>query len=110
MDNTINQLEKIIEKNYVTKEIKNILSIYLLAVNDWSTQVNYMTDFENEIFKFIGNEVDKHKLLVRISNIDYSKYAWEAESLSHLIEIYNYYDDNKPLIEIFNEIRNQINE
>ena len=53
MDITINQLEKIIEKNYVTEEIKNILSIYLWAVNDWSTQVNYMTDFENEIFKFI---------------------------------------------------------
>ncbi len=45
-----------------------------------------------------------------ISKIDYSKKAWQAESLSQLIEVYNYYEENKLLKEIFNEIEENVEE
>ena len=58
----------------------------------------------------VGKEIDKQKLEEYISKIDYSKNAWKAESLSQLIEVYNFYEDRKPLNEILSEIKERIDE
>jgi hypothetical protein len=101
---SIHQIEELIEFDNLSASTKDKLKIFLLAINDWPKQIDTLFDFEKEIQKFIGNEINKNKLLNIISNIDYTNDAWEAESLSYLIEIYNYYEEDKFIDIIFNEI------
>lgn len=104
MSLSVGDLEKIQESEKLSTVIKEIISIFLSAINDWPNQIVSLVDYEKEIYKLIGEEVEREKLEEYISKIDYSKNAWEAESLSQLIEVYRYYEDNKPLKEILNEI------
>lgn len=110
MSLSVGYLEKIIESEKLPTAIKEILTIFLAAINDWPNPIDSLVDYEKDIYKLIGKEVDRKKLEEYISKIDYSKNAWEAESLSQLIEVYNYYEDNKPLKEILNEIKEKIEE
>lgn len=56
----------------------------------------------------IGEEINKNKLEDYLSKIDYSKNAWESESLSQLIDLYNYYENGKSLKQILKEIKETI--
>lgn len=107
---TVNHLEKIYEETKLSTVSKEILGILLSAINDWPHQIGNLIDYENEIYELIGEETNKKKLQDYLLNIDYSKNAWEAESLSQLIEFYNYYEDHKPLKEIFKELKIEIEE
>jgi len=109
MSLSVSYLEKIQELEKTTP-IKEIINILLAAINDWPNQVVSLVDYEKEIYKLVGEGIDRKKLEDYISKIDYSKNAWEAESLSQLIEVYNYYEEKKPLEEIFNEIKEKIEE
>lgn len=105
MSLSITYLEKIQESEKITTAVKDILAILLAAINDWPDQIISLIDYEKEIYKLVGKEINRKKLEDYISKIDYSKNAWEAESLSQLIEVYNYYEEKKLLKEIFNEIK-----
>lgn len=100
----ISVLEKNQASEVLSSRTREILTILLAAINDWPRPIVHLTDFEKEVYRFIGNEMDRTKLKEVISKIDCSKHAWEAESLSQLIEIYSYYDEKKFLKEIFDEI------
>lgn len=110
MSLSVGHLEKIQESEKIATVIKEILTMLLAAINDWPTSIASLIDFEQEIYKLVGERIDKKRLEDYISKIDYSKNAWQAESLSQLIEVYNYYEDKKPLKEIFNEIKEKIEE
>ncbi len=110
MSLSVDHLEKIQESEKLPTVIKEMISIFLAAINDWPNQIVSLVDYEKEIYKLIGEEVDRKKLEEYLSKIDYSKNAWEAESLSQLIEVYYYYEDNKPLKEILKEIKEKIEE
>lgn len=110
MSLSIVHLENIQESETTTTVVKEILNILLAAINDWPNPIVRLVDFENEIYKLVGEEIDRKRLEDYISKIDISKNAWEAESLSQLIEVYNYYIEMKPLKEIFNEIKEKIEE
>ncbi|MCX8487130.1 MAG: hypothetical protein ORN53_08180 [Crocinitomicaceae bacterium] len=100
-------LEKKQASEALSPRTREILTILPAAINDWPSPIVHLADFEKEIHHFIGNEMDRTKLKEVISLIEYSKHAWEAESLSQLIEIYSYYDEKKSLKEIFDEIEKQ---
>lgn len=106
----ISVLEKNQASEVLSSRTREILTILLAAINDWPRPIVHLADFEKEVYRFIGNEMDRTKLKEVISKIDCSKHAWEAESLSQLIEIYSYYDDKKSLKEIFDEIEKQLME
>lgn len=110
MSLSVSYLEKIQESEKLTTIVKQILTILLTAINDWPSQLPTLVDFEKEIYKLVGEEIDKKGLENYVLKIDYSKDAWKGESLSQLIEVYNYYEENKPLKEIFNEIKEKIEE
>lgn len=103
----ISVLEKNQASEVLSSRTREILTILLAAINDWPRPIVHLADFEKEIHHFTGNEMDRTKLKEVISKIDCSKHAWEAESLSQLIEIYSYYDEKKFLKEIFDEIEKQ---
>lgn len=110
MSLSVNYLEKIQESDKLPSGIKTTLNIFLAAINDWPNPVMDLVDYEKEIYKLLGEDVNRKKMEEYISRIDYSKDAWEGESLSQLIEIYNCYEGGKPLKEIFKEIKDKIEE
>ena len=110
MNLSISHLEKIQGSEKLTEVIKEIVNILLAAINDWPNQIASIVDYEKEIYKLVGEEIDRKKLEEYISKIDCLRNAWEAESLSQLVEIYNYYEEWKPLKEILKEIKEKIEE
>lgn len=110
MSLSVGHLEKIQESSKIKPAKKEILTIILSAINDWPTPIASLVNFEEEIYKLIGERIEKKSMVDYISKIDYSKKAWQAESLSQLIEVYNYYEENKLLKEIFNEIEENVEE
>jgi hypothetical protein len=110
MSLSVSNLEKKQGSKKISKVVKQIINILLAAINDWPNPIVNLADYEKEIFNLVGKEIDKQKLEEYISNIDYSKNAWKAESLSQLIEVYNFYEDSKPLDEILSEIKERIEE
>lgn len=107
---SISYLEEIQESGKLTTVIKAMLNILLAAINDWPNPILNLDDYQKEIYKLVGEEIDRKKLEDYISKIDYSKNAWEAESLSQLIEVYNYYEESKLLKEILEELKEKIEE
>jgi hypothetical protein len=101
-------LEEIQESNKLATPVIDIVKILLAAINDWPNPIINLVDYENEIHELVGVEIDKKKMESYILKIDYSKNAWEAESLSQLIEIYNYFDEKKTLKEILEEIKDKL--
>ena len=110
MSLSVSYLEKIIESEKLPKAVNETLTIFLAAINDWPNPIVSLFDYEKDIYKLIGKEVDKKNLEEYISKIDFSKNAWVAESLCQLIEVYNYFEDYKLLKEILNEIKENIGE
>ena len=105
---SISYLEKIQELEKLPANLKKIINILLTAINDWPNAIINLEDFENEVYKLIRGEVNKKTMEEYISNMDYSKNPWEAESLSQLIEVFNAYEEGKQLKDILKEIHEQI--
>lgn len=108
MSLSVSYLEKIQESEKLTGVIKEVINILLAAINDWPAPMVSLVDYEKEVYKLMGEEVSRKTMEEYISNIDYSKNAWKGESLSQLIEVFNYYKEGKQLKEIFNEIQIRI--
>jgi len=108
MSFSISYLEEIQKSEKVTEAVKGIIKIILSAINDWPEAAISLEDFERGIYKLAGADVDRKKLEAYISEIDYSKNAWEAESLSQLIGIYDYYEEKRLLRDILQEIKDKI--
>jgi len=106
---SINYLENIQDSENLPILIEEIINILLSSINDWPTLINNLEDYKNEVSNLIGNDIYKKSIEDYIVKIDYSKHAWEGESLSQLIEIYDYYNEDTKLEEIFNDLQNQIN-
>lgn len=104
----INDLQNIHESGKLSPEKNEILSILLSAINDWPNTIVSLADYEIDIHKLFGADIEKKKIKDHLSKVDYSKDAWQAESLSQLIEVYKYYKEDKPLKEIFKEIIQEI--
>ncbi|HEX2629197.1 MAG TPA: hypothetical protein VHM26_09300 [Chitinophagaceae bacterium] len=87
---------------------KEQVSILLDSINDWPTNVPTLEDYENEIDKMAGDGSNKKILEHCLAQIDYSRDAWKAESLSQLLGIFNYFDEGQSLKEILKEIQQKV--
>ena len=104
----ITDIKKLIEKEHFSTDIKKVLEILLQAIDDWPNAIDNLNDYELDVQSFILNTTTKRNVEKTLSNIDFSKYAWHAESLSELLEIYNYFKEGVSLKEIINQIQQQI--
>jgi hypothetical protein len=102
-------LERILDKGEITDNLKNAISILLAAMNDWPNSLNSLEDFEYEVQDYIKGETKKINIEKKLkSNIDFNKYAWEAESLSQLLEVYDYYKEDLSVKEIILLLRMEL--
>jgi hypothetical protein len=102
---SIFEVEKMVENDKFSPQKKNGIEILLSAINDWSTPLNNLCDYDLAVQNFIEREVTKSNIESALSKIDLSRFAWEAESLSSLIEVFDYFKESNTLSEIIIEIK-----
>ncbi|MCP5468842.1 MAG: hypothetical protein H7A32_06195 [Deltaproteobacteria bacterium] len=107
MNLSISYLERIQKSEKLRPVTKKLIGILLEAINDWPSPIKSLADYEKEVYELIREDVNRKTLERYISKIDYSKNAWEAESLSQLLEVFNYFEEEKTLKEIFKKIQKQ---
>lgn len=104
----ISKLIEIQELNKANIIILNLIEILISSINDWPNSVLFLDDFEKEVRNIIGGEVTRKRLEIFIPKIDLSKNAWQAESLSQLIEIFNFYHNEVTLKEIIGDLKQKL--
>ncbi|MFD2907171.1 hypothetical protein ACFSX9_00340 [Flavobacterium ardleyense] len=67
-----------------------------------------LEDYELEVRNVIGDEVTRKSLELFLSNVDLSDNAWQAESLSQLLDIFNFYDKEISLNEILVDLKQKL--
>lgn len=105
---SLEYLEDIKESGKLTKITQELVTIIVLAMNDWPSEVLSLADFETKIYTSIGEDLDKEKIEEYLINVDFTLNSWKAESICQLLEIYNYYDEGRTLKEIMKEIRDDL--
>ena len=108
---TFDKLFDLIEENQFENETdKKIAEKILEAERDWRISLKYLNDFINILEKEIGGTVTKTSLnkLLKKYNLNISQYAWESESVSYLLDIFDLTQKTELRI-IFNELTEKLN-
>jgi hypothetical protein len=79
--------------------------VLLAAIVDWPNSVTRVEDYEREVHQFVGGEVTKRTIKECLSKIDHSINAWQAESLTQLIDVFEYYGQDVSLKEVIIDLR-----
>jgi hypothetical protein len=101
----ISNLQKVQASESVNPIIKEIIRGLLVAINDWPNPIAQLEDFELQVCKFIGSEVTKNNLRECLSQLNLSKNAWHAESLSELSDVFKLYGYEISLKEVIRDLR-----
>jgi len=104
---SILKVEEMVEKDEFSIEMKKGIEILLTAINDWPVPVDNLYAYDLSVQDFIENLVTKRNIEIALSKIDIPRFPWEAESLSSLIEVFNYFKEGITLSEIVNELQVQ---
>jgi len=109
-DLTFDKLFDLIEENRFENETdRKIAELLHNAERDWRTSIETLNDFIEILKKEINGQVTKsnlNKLLDRY-NRNLSKYAWESESVSYLLDILKL-TEKSDLNDVFGELNKKI--
>lgn len=108
MSLSIDYIEKVQDSKKLSKDYKEVITILLTSINDWPQSIKTLEDFETQISNLVGNRANMINLKGFLSKIDFAKYAWEAESISQLLDVYNYYGSEKYLKEIIDDLQTKL--
>ena len=101
-DLLVSDLEK------MDSDINEIAKALLIAVNDWPKQIFKLEDYESEVSIFIGQEPTAKTINLALMTIDYTLHAWQAESLSELLNVFSLYEDNVSFKEIIVDLKKKL--
>ncbi|HYF31702.1 MAG TPA: hypothetical protein VD993_11345 [Chitinophagaceae bacterium] len=104
MNLTISHLEKAKDSKEFPPYIREAITSLLAAINDWPNPIKELNEYEEAVYRFVGKDVTKNKLEGHIANTDLSKNAWQAESLTQLLDVFDHYE-GKSLKEIMRDIQ-----
>jgi hypothetical protein len=90
-----------------TGNFKRTIDILKLAINDWPKPVDDFDEYEIEVRTFLAGQVNKKTVELILTDIDLSKYAWQAESLSQLIDVFSLFGDGLTLKDIIKDIKSR---
>ncbi|MBD3892162.1 hypothetical protein [Olleya marilimosa] len=107
---TFDKLFDLIEDNQFENEIdKKIAEKILKAERDWNISLESLNDFITVLEKEIGGTATKTSLnkLLKKYNQNIAQYAWESESVSYLLDIFDLTKKTELRI-IFNELTEKL--
>jgi len=105
----VTQIEKLKDSGILNNEIEKVVNIFLLALNDWPDTVLTFDDFESVVHDLIKGATVKKNIEKFLQQVDLSKRAWEAESLSQIMEVYPFYDNDLTLKKIIEDLKTKMN-
>ena len=105
MSLSISELEEIQEGNKTSSIPGKVIDAFLAAINDWPSPILTLDDFESEVSAFVNGDVTKAKIDAASKKIDYSRNAWQAESLSQILDVFQFYKDGTSLKEIIEDLK-----
>ena len=87
----ISDLEILMNSHNLKDDESLLIEKFQSAINDWPKAITSVNEYITQIEIFIKGKSSKQNISIALNNIDYSKNAWEAESLCQIIELF----DNK---------------
>lgn len=105
----INNAITLLEKKETNSILKKKLKIFLDAINDFPIEVNSFEEYFFELQNALSSLPNKKSLKQKLVTIDFSKDAWIAESISTILEIYNFYTCDLSLDQIIKELNIECN-
>jgi len=102
------KLEKKLASGITENNIREIVKIFLAAVNDWPSSLASLEDYEANIEKFIGSSTKKENIEFAIKNSDLSQHAWQVESLTQVLVVFQYYKNNIDLNQIIKDLKSKL--
>lgn len=82
--------------------------ILLAAIDDWPGEIADLAGFVKSVERLIGGETSRVNLESFLDKIDVREYAWQAESLSVLLDVFDYFEQEATLYEIVSEIESDL--
>lgn len=104
----VSNLENVLESKLLSDEEREVVNIFLAAINDWPYPIRSLEDYETSLRNFLGDIPKKDVINNSQQNSDLSKYAWQMESLAQISSIFNYYKDNTSLDEIIQILKKKL--
>ena len=97
-----------ISGNDIDEKTKSVIDIFVRSVNDWPSEVVNLDEFISQLEEFINGAATKLSLEATLTKLDLKNNAWEAEAITHVLEVYQYYDEGLSLSEIINALTNDL--
>ncbi len=107
---TLEYLEDLVVLKTLSPKLKTVLEIFIHSMNDWRIEVNDLKSFDKLVMTFIGRVPNQKSITASLATLDFSKHAWEIESLSQLKDVFEYYDKDLSLNQIIMKIKEELNE
>lgn len=100
----ISHVQELVENKRINDDLMEIVTIFLEAVNDWPKPVLTFEDYESEIQKFLNATANEINIKKNLQKVDFTNWAWQAESITKILEIYKFYSTNLSLKEIIDDL------
>jgi hypothetical protein len=101
MSLTVDDIETVSGRS-INKRTEDIINILINSANDWPNEVLKIDEYIAEIEAFIHEPATKVSLEDALLKMDLLNNSWKAESITQVLEIYHFYDENLSLREIIN--------
>lgn len=102
---SILEIEKILSDKSVPKNLSTILRIFMAAINDWPTEVKSVEDYRKKVEHFIRHDATKDNIEKSLETIDFSKDAWQAESLTQILDVFKFSENRFSLREVIENLQ-----
>jgi hypothetical protein len=104
MNYSISKIEEMVENKKFSTKIIPVIQTLFSSVNDWPETLDNFYDYDIAVQNFIKNTTTRNHIELALKKVDVCNYAWEAESLSYLVEIYDYFEEGITLKEIIDKV------
>lgn len=104
MIKSIAEIEEMVDKEQFSPKMKIVVQVLLSAINDWPDPLDNFNDYDLAVKNFIKNATTKKNIELTLGKVDFSKYAWEVESLSVLLEVFDQFEEDISIKEIISSI------
>jgi hypothetical protein len=101
---TLAELEHLVSEKDLNKRDFEVLQLFKKAITDWPEEVDSVDEFVDKVEVFISGETTLKNIREKASE-DVMRFAWQAESLSQICDIFNYYPRCKTLRDILNVLK-----
>jgi hypothetical protein len=88
-------------------DLQPILELLLAAINDWPTEVDDFREYTAQVEDFLKvplTQISIESAVLKNGSIDLRRFAWEAESLSQLVGVFDFYPEGVSLMEIMDKL------